>query len=198
MKLPISLKAGVPLALFASMIGVAQAAAILIDFDGVTPLSLVNHFYNGGTDSAGASGPNLGVDFSSSSFGVDGPEAAFLTNHVRLAGNGGLASVAAGFGTSLDFDYAALLVDSFVTIYDGVNGTGIVLASATLAATAFQSTSVSFTGIGRSFMIDASGNRSTFLLDNLRFGDVPTAAVPAPATWALVLLGFGVSLLSRR
>src|SRR5690606_29252649 len=45
--------------------GGAQAAPIVLDFEGVANLVLVNDFYNGGTDSEGNSGTNYGIGFTS-------------------------------------------------------------------------------------------------------------------------------------
>jgi len=50
-------------AMMLGMAGVANANTISINFDAVTTYASVDQFYNGGTDSAGASGPNYGVAF---------------------------------------------------------------------------------------------------------------------------------------
>ena len=49
--------------------GICQATTVLT-FEGVGDQAAVNDFYNGGTDSAGNSGPNYGINFSSTSLGL--------------------------------------------------------------------------------------------------------------------------------
>src|SRR5258706_14418209 len=48
----------------------AHADVITLTFEGVADKASVNDFYNGGTDSAGNSGVNYGINFSSNSLGL--------------------------------------------------------------------------------------------------------------------------------
>lgn len=170
----------------------ANAAAILIDFDGVTNGKFINGFYNGGTDGAGASGPNLGVDFETGgwiadiNFGTSPPNFGY-----PVFGVSHYVNVAAGFTGSIAFTYGAFNSDTIIRVFDGLNGTGTVLGSIGAPVNdilAFTPLSLSFSGMGRS--ISVSGSVQTFGWDDLRIGGT---AVPEPATWAMMLGGFGLA-----
>jgi hypothetical protein len=134
----------------------AYAATITLNFEGIAPHPnssniLINNFYNGGTASNGASGPNLGVAFSSGAtllclntttiqcsntskggLGVAGSEfnAMFfpLTNPTM--------NVAAGFDTGFAMSFGNPFSAAVtVSIFSGLNGTGSLLASAVLPGT---------------------------------------------------------------
>jgi hypothetical protein len=124
----------------------AQAALILIDFEGVGNLSSILNFYNGGTDSGGKVGANnYGVQFSNTSLGLIDLDAGGTGDFANepsastvLFINGGKAtmSVAAGF-TSLSFFYTARPIGPlgtipFVEAYSdigGSDGTGSLLSN---------------------------------------------------------------------
>ena len=80
--------------------------AFTVDFDAVPTNDFVNGFYNGGTSSGGASGPNLGVDFlagdwfTPTNFGqTSQPNSAFSQS------GSGSVNVAAGFTSQFGFTY---------------------------------------------------------------------------------------------
>jgi len=95
-----------------------------LTFEGVGNLASVNDFYNGGTDSAGHSGPNYGINFSSNSLGLidssaggsgnTGNDPSGVTNLVFLDGSAATMNVAAGFDTGFSFYYAANFSTSVV------------------------------------------------------------------------------------
>ncbi|MBX9579811.1 MAG: hypothetical protein K2X87_05835 [Gemmataceae bacterium] len=178
--------------------GGAAKAVILIDFDAVPTFDAVNEFYNGGTSSSGAMGPNLGVSF--------GPTDDWLTvtglgetsppNLAYSNSGAGVVNVAAGF-TSVDFTYGAF-TDSLVSVYSGLDGTGALLGSVLLPANdpnlPFDPASVPFAGTGKSIVI--SSGFAQFGWDDLTLGEAPTG-VPAPAGLVLALTGIG-ALVGRR
>ena len=48
----------------------SHAATIVLDFEGAGELVNINDFYNGGTDSAGNSGTDYGIDFSADALAI--------------------------------------------------------------------------------------------------------------------------------
>ena len=112
-------------------------------FGGLKNLEFVNNYYNGGTGSLGSGPPakNLNFDFTTNAQAIisaaKGGSGNFIGNpggypvmffstgtSVVLNSNGGIA-------TALWFSYSALQPGN-VTVYDGTNGTGNILANITL------------------------------------------------------------------
>jgi len=212
-----------------SLVMPAQAATIVLDFEGVGDGASVDDFYNGGTDSFGNSGLDYGISFSRTSLGIVDIDAGGNGNFgnepspdtVLFFLNGGAATmnVDAGFDAGFSFFYAA---DAFnagsVVVYDGLNATGNILANLSLTPNGgncagdpnglpfcqFDPFGVSFAGIARS--VDFAGVANQIAFDNITLGSaIPdpgpiSPSVPEPATWAMLLMGFGVvgGVLRRR
>lgn len=89
-------------------------------------------------------------------------------------------------------------------MYDGPGGTGNALATLNLVAQAFgcpgdpsgafscwSPIGVSFAGTAYSIDFGGTANQTGF--DNITFGsDRPGGVVPEPATWAMLIAGFGL------
>ena len=169
----------------------AHATSVIVNFDGVPTGDDVNGFYNGGTSSSGATGPNLGVDFTGfttiSGFGE--------TSEPNLAFNsGGPAFANTSFGfTGFTFT-AGFFAPGTVNVFSGLGGTGTLLGSLTGVLGnpgAFTLQTITFTGIGRS--ITLVGNDATLGVDDFNFTLAGGGGgVPEPATWAMMLIGFGI------
>jgi len=177
----------------AGMIGSVAAAPIVLSFEGVGDQAAVNNFYNGGTDSQGHSGTNFGIGFSSTSLGVIGTDAGG-TGNIRnepskntalffLSGGAATMNVAQGFDTGFSFFYASS-ENGFVRVYDGLNGTGSVLAQLNLATNIagcpinaandsqlycnWAPIGVNFGGTARS--VDFGGTVNQIAFDDVTFG----------------------------
>lgn len=183
-------------------------------------------FYNGGTSSQGTSGTNFGVSFDSNALAVCLNSA---TEFCSNASRGGLAptsaegalfflnadvtflNFAAGFDTGFSFNYSK--PNDFagsVSVYSGLDGSGDLLGSLQLAQTVsdcpgfssfycpFVAGAVAFTGTARS--IGFAGVANFVAFDDVTFGSVtPGPAVPEPATWAMLVSGFGlIGAVARR
>jgi hypothetical protein len=163
----------------------AANAVININFDAVTTFANVDGFYNGGTDSAGASGPNLGVGFvnftTTTGFGeTSQPNLAYVNSAT------GVIDVAAGFDGRIAFTQG-LFQPGSIDVYSGLDGTGTLLASASLPASnplALAPYSLAFSGVAESVVFTEPFD-ATFGIDDLQLG------VPEPAAWTLILIGFG-------
>ena len=197
----------------------ATAGPIVLNFEGVADLASVNDFYNGGTDSAGNSGTNYGISFSSTSLGIIDSDSGGSGNFANepssstvlffTDGTAATMNVAAGFDTGFSFFYSSNAA-GFVRAYDGLNGTGNLLASLTFGANItgcggdpsgtycrFDPVGVTFNGIARS--VDFGGSANNVGFDDITLGSVNAGDVPEPATLALSVLGLiGLGAARRR
>ena len=119
------------------------AATNVLTFEGLQDFEAIQEFYNGGTGSLGSSGPNYGISFGSDALALkdsdDGGGGNFAnepspnTIAFFLSGPGVVMNVPAGFDTGFSFYYSAA-VGGPVTVYDGPDGTGNVLATINVVA----------------------------------------------------------------
>lgn len=188
-----------------SALTAAQAHGQVLTFEGVGNQATIGDFYNGGTDSAGNSGTNYGIGFSNNSLGLIEFGAGGTGNFTNapsgdtvlffLSGGAATMNVAGGFDTGFSFYYAST-VAGFINVYDGLNATGNVLATLNLSATPnpwneWSPIGVSFSGIAKS--VDFGGTVNQVAFDNITLGAaIPGGGgVPEPATWAMLITGFG-------
>lgn len=192
----------------------AQAAPILLDFEGVGSYASVNGFYNGGTDSVGNSGTNYGVQFGSNTLALieQDPSANFSgepsPNTIMFFLDGtAVLNYAPGFDTGFSFWYTTVSYSGTVNVYDDVNATGHLLGSITLPALGagpdplnpfshWAVGSLAFGGIAKS--IDFGGTVNQVGFDNITFGSTDPNKTPEPASLALVALALGAGGLARR
>ena len=208
----------------------AQAATIVLDFEGINAtyptddFAFIEDFYNGGTSSAGTSGPDVGVTFSPNARaiclftpgvapGVDCGNASRGGLGDPDSQEGGLffddgdaafMTVAAGFTGGLSFFYSTLTQPASVSVFDGPDGTGNLLATLALPVTGpgcdglpqsfcpFFPIEVSFTGTAQSVAFDAPARQIG--LDDVTFIGV----IPLPAGLPLLLGGLAMLGLLRR
>jgi hypothetical protein len=184
-----------------------------LDFVGAPGyVNAIGNFYNGGTDSLGQSGPNLGVSFTDAIVGLTndalGPYFAGEPSPTAIYSEdaSGVMNVAQGFVGGLSFFYSAgqNTLDA-VKIYSGLDATGTLLASASVFGNGpfgcaggltnfcrFDLTSVMFAGTAKS--VSFGGGSPNVLFDNITI-----TAVPEPGTYAMLLAGLGVlGLLAAR
>ena len=200
--------------LVASVLSATLAHAnvpLLLDFETPTSFASVAEYYNGGTDSAGATGPALGVSFGLDALTVRNDDGAgpYFSNApspvgaLAPVGVDATMNVAVGFVDSISFHYASTqFVAQGVNVYAGLNGTGDLLASFDLAGNAqlgctdtpfcrFDQLSSTFAGVAHSVSFGNAAGLAGF--DN-----VSITAVPEPTTVLLMSLGVAALLLGRR
>lgn len=198
----------------------AQAAPVVLTFEGATTAFAVNDFYNGGTDAAGASGVNYGINFSATSLALADAEAGGTGNFANepspstilffLSGGAATMNVEAGFTTGFSFFYTSSAA-GFINVYEGLGGTGALLATLNLAANNgscvgdptgtycnFSPVGVAFAGTARS--VDFGGSANNIGFDNITLGaDIPGGTVPEPGTLGLLgLAALGFASLRRK
>lgn len=202
--------------------GAGSAATFVLDFEGLQNNESVNDFYNGGTGSAGSSGTNYGVEFSTTSLALIDADAGGTGNFANeptpdtilffLSGGAATMNVAAGFETGFSFYYTSTVNDGFVNVYDGLDATGNLLASLNLPALGtagngdpsgtfdtWDAVGVAFAGIAMS--IDFGGTANQIGFDNVTFGrdvPIPPNEVPVPAALPLLLGALGAFGVIRR
>lgn len=194
------IKTACALAIAMSFAGPAAAVPIVLTFEGVGDRASVNDFYNGGSDSAGNRGTNYGINFSTTSLGsidrnaggtgefANEPSASTIV--AFLSGSAATMNVASGFNTGFAFFYSSS-ENGFVNVYDGLNGTGNLLASLELhdnidncsgdpsgVYCRFSPIGMTFDGIARS--VDFGGATNNIGFDNITLGSfVPgTPSIP--------------------
>lgn len=186
-----------------------------MNFNYLGDLQPVGNFYDGG---GLTSTPNYGVTFSSSFFGLrsyqNGGAGNFASTPVGTPAifmNGptgspvtGTMNVTPGFANGLNFFFSAGFAvgqNETVTIWNGANGTGIVLATITLAnnnggCTAplycnWTDIAAGFSGTAHS--VTFSGPANQLGISDITLGST-TTAVPEPS--GIYLLGTGLAAVS--
>lgn len=194
---------------FAAVIGMlgsttALSAPIVMTFEGLGNFEYVREYYNGGYGGSGSGpGPNFGVSFPGSTYtsidaddggtGNFGGEPSGYTA-VSFQQSGAWMNVPAGFSDGLSFYYSNPNGPNSIYIYDGIDGTGNLLATLFLPQTAYQGqmdptgnlsplvyASVTFSGTARSVDFLELAHRA--YVDDIRLG------APVPVPGGVVLLG---------
>jgi hypothetical protein len=212
-----------PLALGFSLAGApAKAATITLDFGNEANQALIEEFFNGGTDSQGKSGSNLGI-----SFGTNAESLKSGINGAGGTGTGKFENLPSGFGpgvlyfaavptgalsvmnarngfSTISFDYSLLSNASSnsgsLQLWSGLNGTGTLLDTISLSASANP---IACTNVKDSFCSWSNASAAGFgLADSAvlvsKFAGVTeiggismTTPVPLPGTLLLLLSGAG-------
>jgi hypothetical protein len=201
----------------------SRAATTVLTFEGLQNLEPILNYYNGGLGGLGSGpGPNDGIVFGPDSLAIIqqavGGSGNFFNNPSGvtigffLSGPGDVMDVPGGFDTGFSFFYDAANFPGTVTVWSGLDGTGMQLASLNLAVTPhvgpdpytydnWAAQGVSFSGTAESVVFTGTANQIGF--DDITLGsDVPGGGPTAPAPAALVLYAIGFSglpvLLRRR
>lgn len=192
-----------------------SAAPIVLDFEGLQNQEEVNLYYNGGTGSLGSGpGVNHGISFNNGLALID-EDAGGSGNFANepspdtiifwVSGADFTMNVAAGFDTGFSLYYAAFDNSASVEVYDGLDGTGTLLASTPLPQVAFTDpgdptgdastwtpTGITFSGTARS--VKFIGTAGAIGFDDITFGSATagggsqTVAVPLFGPFGYLLL----------
>lgn len=209
------------------------AAVTVLTFEGLADFESVGGFYNGQQANGGIGsgpGPNFGITFSSNALalidadaggsGNFGGEPSPSTGLFFLEGAAATLNMAAGFDTGFSFYYAAINVPGSIQVWDGLDGTGNLLATLDLPVTPHTGApdptgnysplvaiGVAFNGIARS--VDFGGTVNQIVFDDITLGSVTPGndtrvplgddtRVPLPGSLILLAGGALVATLVRR
>jgi hypothetical protein len=213
-----------------------SASAQILNFEGINASypsghAFIEDFYNGGLSSVGTSGPNYGIEFSpnaqaiclntpgvscsNTSRGGQGNPDSQLGGLFFLSGDATYMNREIGFTTGFSFFYSAINQGGSFSVWSGLNGTGILLASLNLGTTAstcgpeygagfcpFVAAGVAFDGTAQSVTFAGVANQIVF--DDVTFGSAipdqqPPSVVPEPISMVLMGTGLaGVAAARRR
>lgn len=188
---------------------------IVLTFEGLGDQDPINNFYDGGLSGQGFTGPDYNIQFSSNALSIIDGDAGGSGNFANepspstilffLSGQP-FMNVPAGFSTGFSCYYTSTQFAGSLTVYDGLNGTGNVLAVSNFPATGtnptggdpngsfniWQIISVPFSGVAKSVVFGGVQNQIGF--DDITFGST-TPGVQTPVTnWAL-FIGIGLILV---
>jgi hypothetical protein len=199
-----------------ALASVAQAAVIVLDFEGLGDQEQVLEFYNGGLGGAGSGpGPDYDISFGSASLSIIDADAGGSGNFGNeptpdtilffLSGSA-IMNVLNGFDTGFSFFFTSVSFAGSVTVYDDFDATGNVLATLPLvpngsgcggdptgAFNCWTPIGVAFAGIAKS--VDFSGVANQIGFDDITLGSA-TPGVPEPAS--ILLFGLGAATVARR
>ncbi len=186
-----------------------SAQITTLTFEGLGNLEPVLNFYNGGLGGSGSGpGVNYGVSFSPDALAIIDSDAPGGTGNfggepspstvLFFLASSAVMNYPTGFDTGFSFYYSSVFNPVSVSVYDGINKTGNLLATIPLAVTSsdggdpsgsfspFFPVGVSFSGTARSVDFGGAANQVGF--DNITFGSaVPTGVVPEPSTYAALV-----------
>jgi len=186
-----------------------NAGVNVLTFEGLKDNESIDNFYNGGLGGSGSGpGPNYGVAFSSDSLAListaDGGSGNFSGNPSGdtimyfLSGVGDTMDVAAGFTTGFSFFYSLQVGHAGnLSVYSGLDGTGAVLGTLSLASTPSPYTvwvpvGVAFAGTAESIVFGGDANYIGF--DNVTFGSATAQGAPDHTGAGIYLLaGLGLA-----
>ena len=200
----------------------AEAAPIVLTFEGLGDQEPVENFYDGGLGGNGSGpGQDFDITFSSNALAIIDEDAGGIGNFggepspdtvlFFLTGSATTMNVSSGFDTGFSFFYSAIHNPGVIRVYDSVDATGNVLATLNLPLTpvngapdptgAFSplvSFGVSFSGVAKS--VDFGGTINQIGFDNITLGSAtPGGTVPEPGTIVLVASGLvGLALWRRK
>ncbi|MBK8594238.1 MAG: PEP-CTERM sorting domain-containing protein [Holophagales bacterium] len=195
-------------------------SASVLTFEGLANQEPLGDFYNGGTGGTGSGpGPNLGITFSSNALGIIDADAGGTGNFggepspstimFFLTGAAATMNVPAGFAEGFSFYYSAINSTGVVTVYDGLNATGTVLATLALPLTPSNGApdptgnfsplvplGVTFSGTARS--VDFGGAQNQIGFDDITIGSATPgqpslSIVPTLSFWAMGVLALALA-----
>jgi hypothetical protein len=190
----------------------AQAAVIVLDFEGLNNQQQVGNFYAGQGITFSDNALAL-IDADAGGDGNFGGEPSPDTALFFLGGTAATMNVAQGFSDGFSFFYTAINQPGFINVYDGLNATGNILASLALPTTPFNGAPdptgqfspfvpIGVEFIGTALSVDFGGTINQIAFDDITIGSATPGngdEVPIPTPALLPgLIGMGAAALRKR
>lgn len=178
----------------------ASAATTVLTFEGLDNAAQVGNFY--APDYVFSPGTIAFVDFDAGGTGNFANEPSPNTTITFIDAASAILNVVNGFDTGFSFFYSSSTTGT-VNVWSGLDATGTLLGQVNLLAQFnegcggdptgqfcnWTSAGISFAGVARSIDFGGTANQTGY--DNITFGSAFAGGVPEPATWALLVMGFG-------
>jgi MYXO-CTERM domain-containing protein len=186
----------------AGLAAAANANIITLDFEGLGNQEAIQNYYDGGLGGNGSGpGTNFGVQFVGNTLAIIDQDSGGTGNFANeptsktimffLTGNATIMNVPAGFITAFSLFYTSITATGAYEIYDGLNGTGNLLATDVLmplgttagggdpngAFNRWALKGTAFNGTAKSVVFGGVANQIGF--DNVVFGDIPAPGAAA-------------------
>ena len=200
----------------------APAAVVTLTFEGAGNLARLEGYHNGGTDSQGHAGPNLGVAFGPTALSIIDEDVPSATDSPNTGNFGNepspdtvlffleaqaVLNVADGFRDGFSFFYSSTTFAGVVSVFDQVDAGGALIGTIALSPLGegqgdptgsynrWLAAGLSFSGVARSIAFGGTGDR--IALDNVTFGSATPTPPAAPSQdvaepSTLALLGLGL------
>lgn len=187
-----------------------QSSITVLDFEGCPDYGSVGNYYNGG------GGPNYGIYFGGNTLSLVDADAGGSGNFANepspntvmffLSGAATTMNVTAGFTTGFSYYYTSSGTGQ-VQVYDGLDGTGNLLATQSFPANynvsctgdptgtfcRWDVVAVPFAGTAKSVVFTGVANQCAF--DDVTFGSLTPGGggnVPTLTEWGLIILGMAL------
>jgi hypothetical protein len=189
--------------------GTASAAVTVLTFEGIASNTPVGNFY--APEYTFSASTLALVDSEAGGTGNFANEPSPNTIFFFTGSETPILNVTNGFDTGFSFFYTSSTAAT-VSVFSGLNGTGTLLGTIDLNAQYNQNcggdpsgdfcnfTNAGVAFAGTAYSIDFGGTAGQTGYDDITFGSaVAGGAVPEPATWAMMLAGFGmIGFAARR
>jgi hypothetical protein len=182
----------------------ANADVVTLDFEGIPDYTAVGEYY--ASQGFHFSPATLAlIDSDNGGNGNFANEPSPNTIMFFLDANNAILNSDNGFDTGFSFYYTSSTAAT-INVWSGANATGTLLASLNISAQHtdncsgdpngdfcnFTAIGVTFDGVARSIDFGGTANQTGY--DNITFGSATpgNGGVPEPATWAMLIAGFGL------